>query len=584
LTLQNWVHVMPAPSVAINLEVIADNTREIARRCAARGVKVFGVTKATCGSPLVARAMLRGGAVGLGESRIDNVRRLRRGGLTCPIMMLRIPSVTEAPDVARLCDVSLNSERAVLEALSRAADEQGAVHDVIIMLEMGDRREGVTAAELLPLCDLAMRAPGLRLAGLGANFMCASGVLPTMAKLEALCQRVAEVEARFGITLDYVSGGNSANLPLMETARMPARINQLRIGAAILRGENSITGDTLPWLRDDGFTLEAELVEIKTKPSLPEGETGRDAFGNRLTFQDRGDRVRGIVNLGRVDMRPEGLTPRDPDVEITTASSDHLIVDLTGSKRFAVGDPIGFDMDYGALVQAMLSPYVEKCLTGREQVAPRPGRLRLIAPEALAARPETAAFLAEVADIGLATVTGGEPGPGDLPLWVCGERDETWSHVVRGTTKESELGLLWLDSEPGPAVAAQPESLALVGLRTATREQSEMIRRREVLAFTMEDVDLIGIREAMRRALRRVTATTDGFTLVLDASVGRGMEPDEMEAGLSYRECSTAMELVAASEGLRAIALTGFEPEASTAPLDAAYRYLLSALGKRILR
>ena len=365
---------------------------------------------------------------------------------------------------------------------------------------------------------------------------------------------------------------------------MPARINQLRIGAAILRGENSITGETLPWLRGDAFTLEAELVEIKTKHSLPEGETGRDAFGRVQTFEDRGERVRGIVNLGRVDMRPEGLTARDADVEVTTASSDHLIVDLTAAKRFAVGDAIRFDMDYGALVQAFLSPYVEKHLAGRETVAPQPRRLRLIAPEALAARPETAAFLAEIGDVGLATVVGGAAGPGDLPLWICGERAETWEHIATGVGERTELGLLWLDSELGPAATAEPDSLALVGLRTLSRDESDLIRRRGVLALTMEDVDLVGIREAMRQALRRVTALTDGFVMVLDASVGRGMEPDDLEAGLSYRECSTAMELVAASGGLKAIALTGFDADARPGPLRAAYGYLSSVLGKRILR
>jgi ornithine racemase len=574
---------MPAPSVAIDLEAIATNTREIVRRCAAEGVEVFGVTKASRGSPMVARAMLRGGARGLGEARIDNVRRLRRGGISAPILMLRIPSVTEAPDVVRYCDASLNSERTVLAALSAAAEEQGRVHDVIVMLEMGDRREGVTAAELMPLCEFALAAPGLRLKGLGANFMCASGVLPTLPKLEALAARVEEVEARFGIRLETVSGGNSANLPLMETARMPARINQLRIGAAILRGENPITGGTLPWLRDDAFTLEAEVVEIKTKHSLPEGETGRDAFGNVLTFVDRGERVRGIVNLGRVDIRPEGLTARDPDVEVIGASSDHLIVDLTAAKRFAVGDAIGFDMDYGALVQAFLSPYVEKHLAGRETIAPSPTRLRLFAPEGLATRPETADFLAEVADLGLENTLGGARETGDLPLWITPSRAETWEAITTGLEERAELGLLWLDSGPGPAAMAEPEALALVGLRTATREQAETIRRREVLALTMEDIDLIGIREAMRRALRRVTATTDGFVLVLDASVGRGMEPDHMEAGLSYRECSTAMELVAASGGLKALAVTGFDAGAEPKALRAAWGYLLSALGKRIL-
>ena len=103
------------------------------------------------------------------------------------------------------------------------------------------------------------------------------------------------------------------------------------------------------------------------------------------------------------------------------------------------------------------------------------------------------------------------------------------------------------------------------------------------MALTMEDVDLLGIREAMRRALHRVTLVTDGFVLALHASVGRGMDPDLLEAGLSYRECSTAMELVAASEGLRGIALVGFGADASAGALKAAYGYLLSALGKRIL-
>jgi len=574
---------MPAPAIAIDLEVVASNTREIAARCSAQGVRVFGVTKATCGAPLVARAMLRGGAVGLGESRIDNVRRLRRAGLSCPIMMLRIPSVTEAPEVVRLCDVSLNSESAVLHALSVAAQEQGAIHDVIVMLEMGDRREGVTEGELLPLCEMVMEAPGLRLAGLGANFMCASGVLPTIPKLEALCRHAEDVETRFGTRLDYVSGGNSANLPMMETARMPERINQLRIGAGILRGENALTGETLPWLRGDAFTLEAELVEIKTKPSLPDGETGRDAFGNRQTFLDRGDRVRGIVNLGRVDIRLDGLASRERDVEITTASSDHLIVDLTGSKRYAVGDTMRFDMDYGALVQAMLSPYLEKRLAGREKIMPRPKRLRLMAGEGFTTRPETAQFLGNAEGLGLEIATGGTVGPGDLPLWVVAERDEAWRQIPRAGPDVAELGLLWLDSEPGPATDAEPETLALVGLRSATREQAEIIRRHEIMALTMEDVDLIGVREAMRRALHRVTATTDGFVLVLHASVGRGMDPDLMEAGLSYRECSTAMELIAASEGLRAIALVGFGADVSASAVKAAYGYLLSALGKRIL-
>lgn len=577
---------MPAPSVIIDLDIIAENTRRVADKLKPQGIGMFGVTKAACGSPLVARAMLRGGVFGLADSRLDNVRRMRHAGISAPIMMLRIPSVTEAPDVVRLCDLSLNSEAAVLDALAEAAQEQGVVHDVVLMLEMGDRREGVSPEDLIPLAQTAMAEPSLRLAGIGANFMCASGVLPTVEKLERLARLADDVEQRFGTRLDYVSGGNSANLALMETegVQMPARINNLRIGSTILRGENSFTGGTLPGYDDGAFLLEAELVEMKTKESLPDGETGPDAFGNRLTFKDRGARLRGIVNLGRVDIRPEGLKARHRNIEIVTASSDHLIVDITEAKKFAVGDTIRFEMDYGALVQAMLSPYIEKHLAGRENIAPRPSAIRLIADAAIHDREETRQFLLGATALGFEIKRGGAPEPADLPLWIIAGRDGIHELIATADVEAVESGLLWMDSDPGDIGAVvTPEAAALLGIRTATREQAAIIGERDIVAFTMEDVDLVGIREATRRAIKRVTETTDGFALVLHASVARGMDADPREAGLSYRECSTVMERVAASEELRAIVLTGLGAEPDPVALETAYGYLLSALGKRIL-
>lgn len=571
------------PSVVIDLDVIAENTRRVVARLEGR-VSIFGVTKATCGSPLVARAMLRGGAVGLADSRLDNVQRLRNAGITAPVMMLRIPSVSEAPEVVRLCDMSLNSEAAVLDALARAAEEQGVVHDVILMLEMGDRREGVPLEELIPLAATAIAEPSLRLAGIGANFMCASGVMPTREKLETLCNLAEALEALFGVELDWVSGGNSSNLALMETEPMPARINMLRIGSTILRAENSFTGGTLAGYDDGAFTLEAELVEIKTKHSLPDGETGPDAFGNRVVFEDRGARLRGIVNLGRVDMRPEGLKPRHRNVEIVTASSDHLIVDITGARKFAVGDTMRFEMDYGALVQAMLSPYVDKVLAGRETIAPRPSAVRLIAAPDLHDREETRAFVAGVIELGLEIKRDGTPEPADLPIWIVPGREDIFALLGTADDEAVESGLLWVDSDPGDVgLVANPEAAAVFGLQRATREQARVIAGRGILALTMEDIDLVGIREAARKAIQRVTQTTDGFALVLHASVARGMGDDPREAGLSYRECSALMERVAASQELRAIVLSGMGESPSPAALEAACGYLLSALGKRIL-
>lgn len=571
------------PSVVIDLDIIAENTRRVMARLEGR-VAVFGVTKAACGSPLVARAMLRGGAAGLADSRLDNVQRMRNSGITAPVMMLRIPSVSEAPEVVRLCDMSLNSEAAVLDALARAAEEQGVVHDVILMLEMGDRREGVPPEELIPLAATAMAEPSLRLAGIGANFMCASGVMPTRGKLEKLCNLADALEQRFGTRLDWVSGGNSSNLALMETEAMPERINMLRIGSTILRAENSFTGGTLAGFDDGAFTLEAELVEIKAKHSLPDGETGPDAFGNRVVFEDRGVRLRGIVNLGRVDMRPEGLKPRHRHVEIVTASSDHLIVDITAAKKFAVGDTMRFEMDYGALVQAMLSPYVDKKLAGRESIAPRPSAVRLIAAPDLHDREETRAFVAGILNLGMEVKRDGSPEAADLPVWVIPGREAIFDLLDTADNEAVESGLLWVDSDPGEVGRiANPEAAAIFAIQRASREQATAIAGRGILALTMEDIDLVGIREAARKAIQRVTQTTDGFALVLHASVARGMGEDAREAGLSYRECSALMERVAASQELRAIVLSGIGENPAAAALETAYGYLLSALGKRIL-
>lgn len=574
------------PSVVIKLEAIAENTRRVMRMVEPDGVSIFGVAKAACGNPLVARAMLRGGATGIADSRIANVQRMRNSGITCPMMMLRIPSVSEAWEVVRLCDISLNSEPATLDALAEAAAEQGVVHDVVLMLEMGDRREGVSPEALIPLAATAMREPSLRLAGIGANFMCASGVLPSIEKLQRLVRLSAEIEQKFGTRLDRVSGGNSANLALMqmEGVRMPAGIDNLRIGAAILRGENSITGGTLDGFDADAFLLQAEIIEIQTKDSMPDGETGRDAFGNLPVFVDRGDRLRGIVNLGRVDIRPEGLVAHQKGVEIVTASSDHLIVDLTEAEPFAVGDPIWFDMDYGALVQAMLSPYIAKHLGGRENVAPRPTALRLVAPASIHDRDETRAFIAGAIDLGFEIKRDGKPEPADLPLWIVPDRNGIHDLLAIADEDAVEAGLLWVDADPGDVGKIEvPEAAAMFAIRTASRVQSRLLAERGILTLTMEDLDLIGIRECARRAIQRVTETTDGFALVLHASAARGMEADPREAGLSYRECSAMMERVAASQELRAIVLSGLGEEPSPAALECAFNYLSSALGKRIL-
>lgn len=354
---------MSGPTLTMDLDAIRHNTRAIIGAARRKGVEIVAITKASHGDPVVGRAMAESGARMLGESRLNNIRRLRRGGVSTPVMMLRIPSLSEAADVVELCDVSLNSELAVLDRLAHEAERQSRLHDIVVMLEMGDRREGVSLSEAPRIYDAIMGYKWLRLSGVGANFMCATGVFPSIAKLQELSHEATRIEREYGIDLDVVSGGNSTSIPLLDSPDFPRRVNQLRVGAALFLGAPMLNAPSSIPLRGDAFSLTGELVELKHKPSLPDGEIGPDAFGNKVVYEDRGMRLRGIVNIGRVDMHLDGIVPHDAGIEISTASSDHLILDLTASTRsYKVGDEVSFDLDYPALLQATLSPSIAKRL------------------------------------------------------------------------------------------------------------------------------------------------------------------------------------------------------------------------------
>jgi ornithine racemase len=347
---------MTAPRLEVDLDAITDNARTLVDRLKPHGIDVTGVTKAALGSPGVAEAMLRGGVAGLGDSRVENLARLRTGGVATPMTLVRSPMLGQVDLVVRDADLSLNTEPAVLAALGAAAVNRGRTHDVVVMVELGDLREGVPVADVVDLTRTIGETPGLVLAGLGTNLACQSGIVPDQRKMDELSQLVEQVEAVTGQTLPIVSGGNSANLDWALSTSDAGRVNSLRIGEAILLGTEPLHRRPLDDLRLDAFTLIAELIEVKTKPSQAWGDTAQSAFGRPPTPRAKGFIRQAIVALGRQDTDLDGLTP-PPGVTMLGMSSDHLVLDL-GDHQFAVGDELAFGLGYGALLRASTSPYV----------------------------------------------------------------------------------------------------------------------------------------------------------------------------------------------------------------------------------
>jgi len=353
------------PHLEINLSAIETNARKIRMLAQDRQIAVLAVTKGCHVLPPVVTAILRGGITGLADSRFENLVELREQGFTQSLTLLRIPRLSKAGLIPLYANCSVNSELEVIQAISRANSTGSLPHKIILMVDVGDLREGVMPEQALFAAGKIARLPGIVLAGVGTNMGCFGGILPSPDNLGLLAEIAANLQQHLGFPLEVVSGGGTSSLIALEEGWMPAGINQLRIGEGILLGTDTTNNRAIPWLRQDGFRLHAEIIELKEKPSLPMGEFGRDAFGRIPRFVDRGLRQRAILALGRGDVPLEALLPEDPGLTILGGSSDHTIIDVTDCQSIPrIGETVAFRLTYPALLAATGSRYIAKRYRG----------------------------------------------------------------------------------------------------------------------------------------------------------------------------------------------------------------------------
>jgi predicted amino acid racemase len=347
-----------APRIETDLDKLEQNTRMLVDRLIPAGIRVTGITKAVLGSPEIGAAMLRGGASGLGDSRVPNLARLAGLDRSALRTLIRSPMLSQAGRVVAVADVSLNTEAAVLAALDCAASRAHRTHGVVLMIELGDLREGIALDDAAAAVRIVLDHSSLRLVGLGANLACQNGVVPDDRNMGVLSGLVDHIEALHGISLGVVSGGNSANLDWALNTDAVGRIDELRLGEAILLGVDPLYRTPISGLHTDAFTLTAEVIEVATKPAQPWGDRAQAAFGDAPVRTGGGTLRQAILALGRQDVDLDGLRPPS-GIAILGMSSDHLVVEL-GDHTIAVGDEIEFGVGYGALVRAMTSPFVTK--------------------------------------------------------------------------------------------------------------------------------------------------------------------------------------------------------------------------------
>ena len=349
------------PRVVAYPEKLMENARTILSWCAGSGVEVTFVGKCIAEDPALVPGILATGMARLADSRAENLAAVETD---LPKVLLRIGMPDAAEETVAAAEISLQSERTTIEALNRAAGKLGRRHKIILMIDLGDLREGILFSdteEILETARAVLESEHLELYGVGTNLTCYGSVVPDERNMGILCRIAGMIENRFGITLPVVSGGNSSSLHLLREGGMPSRVNDLRIGEALLLGTDTYTGNKYPELHDDGFVLEAQIVEVREKPSFPIGKRTVDAFGKEQEYQDLGIMRRAILAVGKQDVGVDALIPMEKEVSVIGGSSDHLIVNL-GTSPAKVGDVLRFKLTYGGLLGAYTSKYVAKAI------------------------------------------------------------------------------------------------------------------------------------------------------------------------------------------------------------------------------
>jgi len=354
------------PMLDVNLSAIRTNAQVLCDLCAKNGISVAGVIKFSDGDIQVAGAYRVGGCAQLGVSRAKHLQTLKKAFPDTETLLTRAPTRADLESCARYADLSLHADLDLLKALNEEAGKWNTRPGVLLMLDVGDLREGVdNIPDLVELAKLCESLPNLHLRGVGTNHACMNGVLPTFENLSFLVEGAEAVEQAIGRKLEIISGGSSINLLLLRDGvnQMPARINHLRLGGTIANPMNIRVnrGVTFPGMREDTIGLSAEIVEIHEKASAPKGVSTKNWAGEAVVREDKGRRLRAILALGSQDVGDAGsLIPMDPGVEVVGCSSDHTIVDVTDSgKVWRSGDVLTFRTRYAHMLYAFTGSHVE---------------------------------------------------------------------------------------------------------------------------------------------------------------------------------------------------------------------------------
>jgi predicted amino acid racemase len=299
------------------------------------------------------------------DSRISNLKLIKEINPEINTVYIKPPAKNNISEVVRYADVSFNTEFTTIKWISEEAVKQGKTHKVIIMIELGDLREGVLGDDLTDFYRKVFELPNIKITGIGSNLNCLYGVLPSTDKLLQLSLYKKLIEAQFNQKIPWVTGGTSVVIPLLFKKQIPKDMNHFRVGETLYFGNNLITNEVIEGMNDDIFKLHAQIIEINEKPKIPNGVFEVNPSGElyEIDENDYGkSSYRALIDIGVLDISTtDFLIPLREDIKIVGASSDMIVIDLGENRsNYKVGDILEFKLKYMGALRVFNSEYIDK--------------------------------------------------------------------------------------------------------------------------------------------------------------------------------------------------------------------------------
>lgn len=357
----------------IHTDKIHHNIRSLNRYFTKYGIRWSLITKVFSGDIDFLKNVLTEEIIqeinSIGDSRLTSLKNLKTLNPDMRTIYIKPPAKIYAEEIIEYADISLNSSYDTICALNEAAEKKGKIHQIIIMIEMGELREGVLQGDILMFYERVFDLPFIDVIGIGSNLGCMYGVEPTPEKLQLLVDMKYEIEAKFNRKVPFISGGTSITLPLIENGNMPSEINHFRIGEAVFFGMSPLKNERFRDLVTDTFEFTANIIELEEKKIVPEGVIGDGNIGHAANFDKRSaeeSSFKAILDFGMLDVEKSDIDPYDESIQFVGITSDMLVIDIgtntnpDGTKKYSIGDTIYFKPNYMAVARLLNSKFIGK--------------------------------------------------------------------------------------------------------------------------------------------------------------------------------------------------------------------------------